>query len=84
MTVRSTIAVIYVIAAALAALISGPGATGLASELAVFSVFEAQAETVEPRPARAIAWEWDDPPAFETAGEGEIAADDLAPATRLY
>lgn len=84
MTVRSTIAVIYVIAAALVALISGPGARELASELAVFSVFEAQAATVDPLPARAIAWEWDDPPVVETAGEGDIAVDDLAPATRLY
>ena len=84
MTIRSTIAMIYVIAAAIVSLVNGPGAGALAGELAVFSVFEIPADGPDAEPDRAIAWEWEDPPAYETPDEADYTRTELARAAPLY
>lgn len=70
MTIRSTIALVYVIAAAGVAVISGPGPRALAGEIAVLAVFETAEETpvgadARPRATR-VHWELDDLPAYLT------------------
>lgn len=84
MNVRSTIALIYVIAAAIVAVVNGPGAGALAGELAVFSVFEADPVVRDDRPARMIEWEWEDPPAYRTMDQADEMRADLAPPSLLY
>ena len=78
MTIRSTIALFYVIAAAAVAVASGPGPRALAGEIAVLAVFEAvdQADAdTEPRHAQTrIHWELDDLPAYLTEENADLEA----------
>lgn len=88
MTPRSIIAMAYVIAAAITAVVNGPGAGALAGELAVFAVFEVPqpgAQDMGIATGAGFAWELDDLPAYLTEDKADVtrAAADLAPGPLL-
>lgn len=87
MTIRSTIALFYVMAAAAVAVISGPGPSALAGEIAVLAVFEtAEDGATQPvtttTPTR-IHWELDDLPAYLTEETADQELDLQAGATEV-
>ena len=77
MSIRSAVALFYIILAAVVSVVSGPGAGALATEIAVMSVFEidtgapAWAEEVR------IVWEIDDLPAYLTEDIADFTRSEL-------
>ncbi|MFK7944792.1 MAG: hypothetical protein AB8B85_18040 [Paracoccaceae bacterium] len=80
MTIRSTIAMFYVIAAAAVSIINGPGAGALAGEIAVLAVFETPApdDALVLDNQTRVHWELDDLPAYMTEETDQMLTD-LAP-----
>lgn len=86
MSIRSNIALFYVILAAIVSVTNGPGLNALAGEIALLAVFEEPeagvvvSDTADTSPAQ-VHWELEDLPAYLTEDEADSAraAADLAP-----
>lgn len=84
MTIRTMIALGYVVAAGLTALVNGPGPRALAGEIAVLAVFAAEDPVGLLGEAPEPDWEAEDLPAYLTQDEADMTRTELALPASVY